>query len=58
MLPYAFVWEKTLKKNFILQNRGCLMAESLHLSLGTGDLQKLLKWSRSIDQDARHAHIW
>ena len=34
MLPYAFVWEKTFK-NLILQNRGCLMAESLHILLGT-----------------------
>ena len=34
MLPYAFVWEKTFK-NFILQNWGCLMAESLHILLGT-----------------------
>ena len=34
LLPYAFVWEKTFK-NLILQNRGCLMAESLHILLGT-----------------------
>ena len=34
LLPYAFVWEKTFKKP-ILQIRGCLMAESLHILLGT-----------------------
>ena len=33
-------------KNLLLQNRACLMAESLHISLGTGELPKLLKkWS-------------
>ena len=30
-------------KNLLLQNRACLMAESLHISLGTGELPKLLK---------------
>ena len=30
-------------KNLLLQNRACLMAESLHISLGTGGLPKLLK---------------
>ena len=30
-------------KNLLLQNRGCLMAESLHKSFGTGGLPKLLK---------------
>ena len=30
-------------KNLLLQNRGCLGAESLHKSLGTGGLPKLLK---------------
>ena len=30
-------------KNLLLQNRACLMAESLRMSLGTGGLQKLLK---------------
>ena len=34
LLPCAFVWEKTFK-NLILQNRGFLMAESLHILLGT-----------------------
>ena len=42
LLPYAFVWEKPLK-NLLLQNRACLMAESLHISSGTGGLPKLLK---------------
>ena len=33
-------------KNLLLQNRACLMAESLHISLGTGELRKVLKkWS-------------
>ena len=33
-------------KNRLHQNRACLMAESLHISLGTGELPKLLKkWS-------------
>ena len=30
-------------KNLLLQNRGCLVAESVHKSLGTGDLPKLVK---------------
>ena len=30
-------------KNLHLKNRACLMAESLHISLGTGELPKLLK---------------
>ena len=42
LLPYAFVWEKIFK-NLILQNRGWLVAESLHISSGTGGLPKLLK---------------
>ena len=42
LLPYAFVLEKPLKI-FFHQNRACLMAESLHISLGTGGLPKLLK---------------
>ena len=33
-------------KNLLLQNRACLLAESLHISSGTGGLPKLLKlWS-------------
>ena len=31
-------------KNLLLQNRGCLQAESLHKSSGRGGLPKLLKW--------------
>ena len=30
-------------KNLLLQDRGCLMAESLHISSGMGGLPKLLK---------------
>ena len=30
-------------KNLLLQNQGCLVAESLHKSLGTGGLPKLIK---------------
>ena len=30
-------------KNLLLENRACLMAESLHISSGTGGLPKLLK---------------
>ena len=30
-------------KDLLLQNRACLMAESLHICLGTGGLPKLLK---------------
>ena len=48
LLPYAFVWEKTFK-NLILQNRGGLVAESLHISSGTGGLPKLLKELSYID---------
>ena len=36
-------------KNLLLQNRACLMAESLHISSGSGGLPKLLKWWSYID---------
>ena len=36
-------------KNLLLQNRACLMAESLHISSGTGGLPKLLKELSYID---------
>ena len=36
-------------KNLFLQNWGCLGAESLHKSSGTGGLPKLLKWWLYID---------
>ena len=36
-------------KNLLLQNRGCLGAESLHKSSGREDLPKLLKWWSYID---------
>ena len=34
-----------------------IIAISYGASLGWGN-EKLLKWSRSVDQDGRHAHIW
>ena len=40
--------EKTFK-NLPLQNRACLMAESLHISSGTEELPKLLKYWSYID---------
>ena len=36
-------------KNLLLQNQGCLMAESLHKSSGMGGLPKLIKWWSYID---------
>ena len=42
LLPYAFAWEKTFK-NLVLQNQGWLVAESLHISSGTGGLLKVVK---------------
>ena len=39
--PYPYM-VKTFK-NLLLQNRGCLGAETLHKSSGTGGLPKLLK---------------
>ena len=39
---HAHIWKKTFK-NLLLQNRGCLGAESLRKSLGMGGLPKLLK---------------
>ena len=36
-------------KNLLLQNQGCLGAESLHKSSGMGGLTKLLKWLSYID---------
>ena len=46
-LPCSYML-KTFK-NLLLQNRGCLAAESLHESLGTGGLPKLLKELLYID---------
>ena len=40
--PPCLYMVKTFK-NLLLQNRGCLGAESLHKSLGMGGLPKLLK---------------
>ena len=36
-------------KNLLLQKNGCLWAESLQKSSGTGDLPKLIKWWSYID---------
>ena len=36
-------------KNLLLQNRGCLQAESLHKSSGRGSQPKLLKWLSYFD---------
>ena len=36
-------------KNLLLQNRGCLGAESLHKSSGIGGLPKLLKELSYVD---------
>ena len=36
-------------KNLLFQNPACLMAESLHISVGTGELPKLLKYWWYID---------
>ena len=41
--PYTLCMIKTCK-NLLPQIRGCLGAESLHKSLWTGDLPKLLNW--------------
>ena len=42
----AVHWPNMVKtfKNLLLQNQGCLGAESLYNSSGTGGLPKLLKW--------------
>ena len=37
------IWMGKTFKNLLLQNRACLLAESLHISSGTGRLPKLLK---------------
>ena len=36
-------------KSLVLQDRGCLVPESLHILSGTGGLPKLLKWWSYID---------
>ena len=38
-------------KNLLLQNRACLLAESLHISSGTGGLPKLLNNGRTLTFD-------
>ena len=45
-------------KRLLLWNRWANFAQiSYGASLGWGN-EKLLKWSQSVDQDGRHAHIW
>ena len=45
-------------KRLLLWSRWANFAQiSYGASLGWGN-EKLLKWSRSVDQDGRHAHIW
>ena len=45
-------------KRLLLWNRWANFAQiSYGASLGWGN-EKLLKWSRSVDQDGRHAYIW
>ena len=45
-------------KQLLLWSRWANFAQiSYGASLGWGN-EKLLKWSRSVDQDGRHAHIW
>ena len=46
--PPCLYMVKTFK-NLLLQNRGCLGAESLHKSSGKGGILKLLKWWSYID---------
>ena len=43
------IYGKKKPRNLLLQNWGCLVAESLHKSSGTGSLPKLLKWWLYID---------
>ena len=59
LLPYAFVWEKYSDfKGLLLWSLWANFAQiSYGASLGWGN-ERLLKWSRFIDQDGRHAHIW
>ena len=44
-----FLYTLQTFKNLLLQNRGCLMAESLYISSGTGGQPNLLKWWLYID---------
>ena len=53
---HANIWVKTFK-NLLLQNLGCLGAESLHKSSGTGGLPKLLKWMSYIDIRPFHCEV-
>ena len=59
--PYPYMVK--ILKNLPLQNRGPLVAESLHKSSGTGGLPKLLKWWSNIDiwpfyGDVMFASLW
>ena len=68
LIGYPLIWRPSVSrhrrpsvhnfKHLLLQN--CLANQSQILcgaSLGRGD-ESLYKWSRSHDQDGRHAHIW
>ena len=58
--PSGVRWRpsSTLFKDLLLRNRLANQSQILFgASLGRGN-ESLYKWSRSHDQDDRHAHIW
>ena len=59
LLPYAFVWEKysEFQMTSSLEPLGQFCTNYIWSLLRLGN-ERLLKWSRFIDQDGRHAHIW
>ena len=59
LFPYAFVWKNVQNfKRLLLWILWANFAQiSYGASLGWGN-ERLLKWSRLVDQDGRHAHIW
>ena len=59
LLPYAFVWEKysEFQTTSPLELWASFARISYGASLGWGN-ERLLKWSRFVDQDGRHVHIW
>ena len=62
-LKFQKVFTRNLAFFSVLKNFDVSRYDSVALnprygaSLGLGN-EKLLKWSRSIDQDGHHAHIW
>ena len=55
---HIFVWENKKFKRLLFWSLWANVAQtSCRASLVWGN-ERLLKWSRSIDQDGRHAHIW